>query len=107
MSRDALAVAQLEQRLSDAGEAVLVIGIDAERRLEAPPRPGEFLPGQMGISLTDVEFDGVRVERDPFFEDGQSFIVAAFVVELMGMFVEVVGAEKCIRHRRASPGRLP
>jgi hypothetical protein len=102
----AFAVTQLEQRLADARETVLVVGIDAEGRLEAPPRPGEFFPGQMGVGLPDVEFDGVGVECDALLQDGQSFIVAAFVVELMGLFVEVVGAEECIRHRRASPGRL-
>ena len=100
------AVAQLEQGLAEPGEAVLVVGIEAQGLLEAPPRPGEFLPGEMGVGRSDVEFDGVGVEGDALLQDGQGFIVAAFVVELMGLFVEVVGAEKCIRHRRASPGRL-
>ena len=99
-----VAVAQLEQGLADAGEPVLVIRVQAQGILEAPPRPGVFLPGEVGVCLSDMEFDGVRVERDPFLQDGQGFIVAAFVVELMGLFVEVVGAEECIRHRRSSHG---
>jgi hypothetical protein len=101
-----LTVAQLEQGLSETGEPVLVIRVEPQGIVEAPPRPGVFLPGEMGVGLSDMEFDGVRVERDPFLQDGQSFIVAAFVVELMGLFVEFVGAQKCFRHRRASPGRL-
>ena len=60
----------------------------------------------MGVGRADVEFDGVGVEGDALLQDGQGFIVAAFVVELMGLFVEVVGAEKCIRHRQRLPGQV-
>ena len=93
-------VAQLEQGLAQPGQAVLVIGIERQGVLEAPPGPGVFLPGQVGIGHSDMQFDGVGVEGDAFLEDGQRFIVAAFVVELMGLFVEVVGAEECVRHRQ-------
>jgi len=47
-----------------------------------------------------MEFDSVRVKGDAFFEDCQGFIVAAFIVEVMGLFVEVVGAQECVRHRQ-------
>jgi hypothetical protein len=50
----------------------------------------------------DVQLDGMWIEGDAFLEDQQRFIVPAFVIELMGLFVEVVGAEKGIRHRRSS-----
>jgi hypothetical protein len=53
-----------------------------------------------------VEFDGVGVEGDAFLQDGQRFIVAAFVIELMGLFVEVVGAEECVRHRQDLPRQV-
>ena len=99
-------VAQLEQRLAEAGQAVLVVGVEREGLLEAPPRPGVLLPGQVGIGHPDVQFDGVGVEGDAFLEDSQRFIVAAFVVELMGLFVEVVGAEECIRHRQDLPQQV-
>ena len=81
-----------------------MVGVERERLLEAPPGPGVFLPGQVGICLPYMEFDGVGIEEDTFVQDGQRFIVSAFVVELMGLFVEVVGAEECIRHRPASLG---
>jgi hypothetical protein len=42
----------------------------------------------------------VRVQRYAFIENGQGFIVAAFVIEMMGLFVEIVGAEECVRHRQ-------
>jgi hypothetical protein len=48
----------------------------------------------------------VRVQRYAFIEDGQSFIVAAFVVEVMGLFVEIVGAEECVRHRQDLPRQV-
>ena len=96
------AVAQLQQRLAQAGQAVLVVGVEREGVLEAPPRPGVLLPGQMGVGHPDVELDGMWVEGDAFLEDQQRFIVPAFVIELMGLFVEVVGAEKGVRHRRSS-----
>jgi hypothetical protein len=51
-----------------------------------------------------MELDGVRVEGGAFLEDQQCFIVPAFVIELMGLFVEVVGAEECVRHQRSSGG---
>ena len=95
-------VAQLEQGLAQAREPVLVIGVERQGLLEAPPGPGVLLPGQVRISLPDLQFDGVRVEGDAFLEDQQCFIVTAFVVEVMGLFVEVVGAEECVRHQRSS-----
>ena len=93
-------VAQLEQGLSQAGEPVLVIRIERQRLIEAAARPGVLLPREVGVSGSDVEFDGVGVKENAFLENGQSFIVAAFIVEVMGLFVEVVGAEECVRHRQ-------
>ena len=98
------AVAQLEQGFAQAGEPVLVIGIERQGVLEAAPRPGVLLPREVRVGHSDMEFDGVGVEGDAFLQDQQCFIVPAFVIELMGLFVEVVGAEKCFRHRRSSGG---
>ena len=97
-------VAHLEEGFPQPGQAVLVVGIQGQGKLEAAPGPGELLPGQVGVGHSNVQFDGVRVEGNAFLEDQQRFIVPAFVVELMGLFVEVVGAEKCIRHRPSSNG---
>jgi hypothetical protein len=85
-------VAQLEQRLAQAGQAVFMVRIQTQGVLEAPPSPGVLFPGQVGIGPSDMQFDRVWVEGDAFLEDQQRFIVPAFVVELMGLFVEVVGA---------------
>jgi hypothetical protein len=98
------AVAQLEQGLAQAGQAVFVVGIQPEGLLEAPPGPGVLLPGEVGIRFSDMEFDRVGVADYPLVEDQQRFIVAAFIVELMGLFVEVVGAKECVRHQRSSGG---
>jgi hypothetical protein len=92
------AVAHLEQGLADARQAVFVIGIEAQRVLEASAGPGVLLPGEMGIGSSDMEFDRMWVEGNAFVEDQQRFIVPAFVIELMGLFVEVVGAEEGVRH---------
>ena len=96
-------VAQLEQSLAQAGEAIFVIGIEGQCVLKAAARPRILLPGEVRVRSSDMQFDGVGVESYAFFEDGQGFIVAAFVVEVMGLFVEVVGAEECVRHRQGLP----
>ena len=77
-----------------------MIRIQCQSLLEAPSGPGVFLPGEMGVGSSDVQFDGVGVQRYAFIEDSQGFIVAAFVIEMMGLFVEIVGAEECVRHRQ-------
>src|SRR4029079_2102855 len=94
------AVAQLEQGFAQACQTVLMIRIQRQSLLEAPSGPGVFLTGQMGVGSSDVQFDRVRVQRYAFIENGQGFIVAAFVIEMMGLFVEIVGAEECVRHRQ-------
>jgi hypothetical protein len=40
------------------------------------------------------------VEGDAVPQNGERVVVPTFVIELMGLFVEVVGAEKCFRHRQ-------
>jgi hypothetical protein len=61
----------------------------------------------MGVGSSDVQFDGVGVQRYAFIENSQGFIVAAFVIEMMGLFVEIVGAEECVRHRQDLLDGLP
>ena len=61
--------------------------------------PTTFSGGTVG-DITDVQFDRVGVQRYAFFENSQGFIVATFVVQVMGLFVEIVGAEECVRHRQ-------
>jgi hypothetical protein len=83
-----------------------VVGIKRESLLEAPPRPGILLASQVSVSPSDMQFDCVGVQLDAFLEDCQGFIVATFVVEVMGLFVEVVGAEECIRHQQDLPRQV-
>jgi hypothetical protein len=93
-------ISQFEQGLTQAGQAILVVGIEGQSLLEAAPSPRELLAGEMGVGGADMKFDCVGVEGNPLFEDDQRFIVEAFVIEVMGSFIEVVGAEKCFRHRQ-------
>jgi hypothetical protein len=50
-----------------------------------------------------VEFHGVGVELCAFEEEIESFVESAFVIELVSVFVVVVGAEKPIRHQGRPP----
>ena len=93
-------VAQLQQYLAIAGEGVLVVGIETEGLLEGAPRPSVFLACEVRVGEADVELAGPGVPCQPFAQKGDRVVVAAFVVELMGLFVEVVGAAKCFRHRQ-------
>ena len=43
--------------LAEAGETVFVIGIEGERRLEAPAGPGIFFPREVGVRHADVQLD--------------------------------------------------
>jgi hypothetical protein len=99
-SHGTVPISQLEQSLTQAGESILVVGIEGKCLLEAPARPSELLAGEVGVSGSDMEFDCVWVKGDTLFENGQGFIVEAFVIEVMGSFIEVVGAEECVRHRQ-------
>jgi hypothetical protein len=50
-----------------------------------------------------MELHGVGVELDTFVEEVESLVEAAFVVELVGVFVVLVGAEEPIRHQAGPP----
>ena len=51
------AIAQLEEHFAHPGERILVIGIERQRGVEAPARPGELLHCHPGIGGADMEFD--------------------------------------------------
>jgi hypothetical protein len=96
-------LAELEKHLTIAGKRVLVIGIEGAGALEAPPGPCHIFPGEIGIGHPDVEFHGVGIELDAVLEKVERFVEATFVVQLVGVFVVVVGAEKPFRHRERPP----
>jgi hypothetical protein len=50
-----------------------------------------------------VEFHGVGIECGAFSEKLDGVVVMAVVVQLVGVFVVVVGAEKPIVHRGVPP----
>jgi hypothetical protein len=48
-----------------------------------------------------MEFDCVRVEGEALVQQSKGVVVATFVVQLVCLFVILVGAEKGIRHAGA------
>jgi hypothetical protein len=46
--------AETQERLAQAGQRVLVVGIEDEGLLEAAPRPRVFLARQTGIANADM-----------------------------------------------------
>jgi hypothetical protein len=66
----AFPVSQLEQGLAQAGESVLVVGIERKRLLETPPRPRKLLACEVCVGSAYVELDSVGIKGDAFFQDG-------------------------------------
>jgi hypothetical protein len=60
----------------------------------------------LGVTEADEEFYRIGVEGKSLAEESDRLVIAAFVVELMGLFVEIVGAAECIRHLLGLPGSL-
>ena len=85
---------ELEQRLAEPGEGVLVLRLEDERLLEAAPRPRELLAGEAGVPHADVQLHRVRIEREPFPKHVERFVVLAFVVQLVGALVVLFGAQE-------------
>ncbi len=98
-----LPLAQLEQDFAVTGEGVLVIGVQGEALLETAAGPGILLPGEVGIRHPHVEFHGVGVELETFLQEGEGLVEAAFVVELVCVFIVVVGAQEPFWHQGGPP----
>ena len=45
-----------------------------------------------------------RIEGDALFQEGERVVVSTFVVQLVGLFVEIIGAAERIRHQARPPG---
>ena len=56
-----VALTELEQRLADSGERVLVIGVEDQRLLEGAASPREILAGMVRVADADVQLDGARI----------------------------------------------
>ena len=94
-----------QQGFSHSGEPIFVFGIQRERFLEAPARPGILLTGKTRISLADVQLNRDWVQHQPFTQHRQRVVEAALVVELMGAFVVLFGRQKLRSHRGSPPGK--
>jgi hypothetical protein len=62
--------------------------------LERVSRPGEFFPGELGITDSDVQLDGVRIDGQAFAEHIDRFIVSRLIVELVRALVVLFGAQE-------------
>jgi hypothetical protein len=80
--------------VGEEGFAVLVLGIEDEGLLEAAPGPGKLLAGETGITDPNVQLDRVRIERGPFVQDVERFVIVPFVVELVCAFVVLLRAHE-------------
>ena len=95
-------VAELEQRFAQSGQGILIVGVECNRRLEASAGPRVVLAGKVGVGGADVEFHRVGIQREPLTQQRECFLVGSLIVELVGLFVELVGAAECIRHRQGA-----
>jgi glutamate N-acetyltransferase/amino-acid acetyltransferase len=83
-----------------------VIGIEAARLVERATRPRKLFTRESRVSHTDVQLDGVRIERQALAQRIYGVVVLPFVVELMCTFVVFVGTEERSDIERVPPGRL-
>src|SRR6185312_9447166 len=60
-----LALSELEQRLTQPGERVFMLGVEYERPLERAACPGILLTRQPRVARADVQLHGVGIEREP------------------------------------------
>ena len=66
--------------------------------LERAPRPGVLLTGESGIAGTDVQLHRGGVEREPFTEDREGFVIPPFVVQLMRSLVVLFRTQEVGTH---------
>src|SRR4029453_18947909 len=96
-------VPQLEQHFSVSRQRVLMVRIERQSGLKNAPRPRDLFTGEKRVRHPDVEFHGVGIKSGAFSEKLDGVVVVAVVVQLVGVFVVVVGAEKPIVHRGVPP----
>ncbi len=89
-----LQLAEHQQRLAEAGERVLVSGIEIQGGVEGGTRPRVLLARKLGLADANVEIDCMGIASEPFAEQGERGVVTRFVVQLMGLFIVLIGATK-------------
>ena len=76
-----------------------MLRLQHERILKASPRPGKLLASQLGVTHSNVQLYGVRVERESLSEHTQRLFILAFVVKLMGALVVLFRTQERGGHR--------
>ena len=93
-------LAELEQRLAEAGEPVFVLRLEHERLLERVASPSILLARQLGVPNPHMQLHRIRIERESFSKYRQRLIVLAFVVQLMRAFVVLLRTQERGGHRQ-------
>ena len=91
-------LAKLEQHFAKSGKCVLMVGIEDERFLETAACPCKFLAGKTRITDTNVQFDCVRVEREPLAQYVERLIVLRLVIKGVGALIILLGTQERSRH---------
>ena len=99
----AFELAEHEQRLAQPGERIFVLVVEGDGGVERGTGPRILLARELGITDADMEFDSLGIAEQPVPEEGESGIVASFVVELVGLFVVLIRATKRLRHGEPLP----
>ena len=89
-----LMLAELQERLAEPRERILVLGIEHQRFLEALPRPRVFLASEARVTDPHVQLHRVRVERESLTEHIERLIILAIVVQLMRALIVLFGTQK-------------
>jgi hypothetical protein len=80
-----------------------VLGVDAERVVEAAPGPGELLAGQVGVRHPHVQLGGKGEGGQPLPQERDRLVVLSFVVELVSLLSVILGTEEGVRHPPGTP----
>src|ERR1043166_9044947 len=85
---------ELEQRLAEPGEPVLVLGLQHQRFLERATRPRVLFTREPRVPHPNVELYRTRVERESFAKYRERFVVLTFIVQLVGALVVLLRTQE-------------
>jgi hypothetical protein len=91
-----------QERFAQAGEGVFMLGVEGQRGIECRTRPGVLFARKLRVADADVELDRLRIAGEALPKVGECGIVSCFVVQLVGLLIEIIGAEKGLRHGRVA-----
>ena len=87
-------LSEFQQRLAEAGEGVLVFGVEDKGFLEASPSPRIFLARVIRVTDANVKLYRVWIEREPLSKYVQRLVVLTFVVQLVRSLIILLGTQK-------------